>query len=134
MLTSSSDINRSTFTHGTFDSLNFKEGTAYAVQQTLTYGATINWDTRLGQLAVVTLTGATATVAAPTNMVSGAFYNIEIRQDSTGNRALVWNSIFKFANNTAPTLTSTASYKDFITFKFDGTNLCEQGRSQGIAP
>jgi len=134
MLTSSSSPTQSTFTHESFDSLNFKEGTAFAIQQTLTYGATINWDTRYGQLAVVTLTGATATVAAPTNMISGAFYNIEIRQDGNGSRVLVWNSIFKFANNAAPTLTPTASYKDFITFKFDGTNLCEQGRSQGIAP
>jgi hypothetical protein len=132
-LTTTTTPTSSTFNHSATPSLNFKEGTAYAVEQTLTYGATINWNTNLGQIAVVTLTGATATMAAPTGLVNGAFYNVEVRQDATGGRLLVWNSVFKFSNNTAPTLTTAGSRRDFFTFKSDGTNLYEQGRSQGVS-
>jgi hypothetical protein len=131
-LTTTSDTIESAFNHNGVSSLKFKEGTAYSTEQYLTYAPTISWDTNLGQVAVVTLTDTTANMGTPSNLVAGAFYNIEVRQDATGGRLLVWSSAFKFSNNTAPTLSSSASTRDYFTFKSDGTNLFEQGRSQGI--
>ena len=99
---------------------------------TLTDGATINWDLSLAQVATVTIAD-NRTFAAPTNMVNGGFYALAVYQDGTGGRTLTWNSVFKWADGSAPTLSGTASAKDFFVFRSDGTNLYEQGRSQGVA-
>lgn len=107
-------------------------GRGYSPTITLTDGASISWDTATGQVATVTL-GGNRTMAAPTNLVNGAFYALEIIQDGTGSRTLSWNSVFKFTGATAPTLSTAASSKDYITFRSDGTNLYEQGRSLGVA-
>jgi hypothetical protein len=107
-------------------------GRGYSPTITLTDGASISWDTATGQVATVTL-GGNRTMAAPTNLVNGAFYALEIVQDGTGSRTLSWNSVFKFTGATAPTLSTAASSKDYITFRSDGTNLYEQGRSLGVA-
>jgi len=107
-------------------------GRGYSPTITLTDGASISWDTATGQVATVTL-GGNRTMAAPTNLVNGAFYALEILQDGTGSRTLSWNSVFKFTGATAPTLSTAANSKDYITFRSDGTNLYEQGRSLGVA-
>jgi len=106
-------------------------GQGYSPTLTLTDGATINWDTDSGQVATVTL-GGNRTFAAPTNLVNGGFYALQIVQDATGSRTLSWNAIFKFTGATAPTLTTTANARDFLVFRSDGTNLYEQGRSLGV--
>jgi hypothetical protein len=102
------------------------------VNVTLTDGANIDWDLSLAQVATVTL-GGTRTFNAPTNMVNGGFYALAVYQDGTGGRTLTWNSVFKWNVGTAPTLSGTAGAKDFFVFRSDGTNLYEQGRSQGVA-
>jgi hypothetical protein len=117
--------------HDGSDGLRFRSGQAYPVSQTLTDGATISWDVSLGQNATVTLAG-NRTLAAPTNMTTGCFYLIEVRQDATGSRTLAWNAIFKFAAGTAPTLNGTISSRDFFCFESDGTNMYEVGRTQGV--
>jgi hypothetical protein len=107
-------------------------GTGYSLPITLTDGATIDWNTDLGQTATVTLTD-NRTMNAPTNLKNGAYYGLAVYQDSTGSRTLIWNSVFKWENAEAPTLSTTADSKDFFTFRSDGTNLYEQGRTQGVA-
>ena len=107
-------------------------GTAYSPLITLTDGATINWDTSTGQVAKVTL-GGNRTMAAPTNLIAGAFYSLNIIQDGTGGRTLTWNSIFQFTGGVAPTLSTGANASDNIVFRYDGTNLEETGRSLGVA-
>lgn len=107
-------------------------GRGYSPTITLTDGATINWDTATGQVATVTL-GGNRTFNAPTNLVDGGFYSIQIVQDGTGSRTASWNSVFKFTGATAPTLSTDPNAKDYITFRSDGTNLYEQGRSLGVA-
>lgn len=111
---------------------NFQAGTAYCVSQTLTDGATVNWNGALGQVATLTL-GGNRTMAAPVNLVPNAFYSIEVIQDGTGSRTLVWNSAFKWASGSAPSLTSAAGSRDYFSFRSDGTNLYEQGRTLGVA-
>jgi hypothetical protein len=103
----------------------------YFAEQTLTDGATIDWNLSTQQVAKVTLAG-NRTLNAPTNQQAGAFYSLAIIQDGTGSRTLTFNSAYKFTGAAAPTLTTTASAKDIIIFKSDGTNLLEVGRSLNI--
>ena len=103
----------------------------YFGTSTLTDGATISWDAAASQVAKVTLAG-NRTMAAPTNLADGSFYSIYIIQDGTGSRTVTWNSVFKFTAAAAPTLTTTAAAKDFISFRSDGTNLYEIGRSLAV--
>ena len=58
----------------------------------------------------------TSTLGAPTNASGGQCGAITIRQDSTGSRTLAYNAVFNFAGGTAPTLTTTASGVDVISF------------------
>ena len=103
----------------------------YFAEQTLTDGATIDWNLSTQQVAKVTL-GGNRTLNAPTNQQAGAFYSLAIIQDGTGSRTLTFNSAYKFTGATAPTLSTDASAKDIIIFKSDGTNLLEVGRSLNI--
>jgi hypothetical protein len=92
-----------------------------ALSQTLTDGATINWDASLGRVATVTL-GGNRTIAAPTNLRVGT-YILYVVQDGTGGRTLTWNSAFKWTAAVAPPLTTTANARDIFSFVSDGTNL-----------
>lgn len=89
---------------------------------TLTDGATINWDASANQVCSVTLAG-NRTMAAPTNLKDGATYILTVKQDATGSRTLTWNSVFKWAGGTAPTLSTDANAVDIVSFVSDGTNL-----------
>jgi hypothetical protein len=104
---------------------------AYFGEETLTDGATIDWNLQTQQVSKVTLAG-NRTLNAPTNQNAGGFYSLLIVQDGTGSRTLSFNSAYKFTGATAPTLTTTASAKDLIVFRSDGTNLLEVGRSLNI--
>ena len=91
--------------------------------QTLTDGATINWDVALGRVATVTLGAAGRTMAAPTNLKVGT-YILRVYQDGTGSRTITtWNSVFKWTAAVAPVLSTGAGKLDIITFFSDGTNL-----------
>lgn len=105
---------------------------AYSPEITLTDGATVNWNTALGQVAKLTL-GGNRTIAAPTNLVTGAMYSLNIIQDGTGSRTATWNSVFAFTGGVAPTLSTAASSVDEIAWRYDGTKLREVGRSLGTA-
>lgn len=89
--------------------------------QTLTDGATVNWDTANGAVATLTL-GGNRTMAAPTNLTVGN-YLLHVIQDATGSRTITWNAVFKWASGIAPTLTTTAGARDVISCTSDGTNL-----------
>ena len=45
--------------------------------------------------------------------VAGAFVSLLIIQDGTGSRTVSFNAAYEFAEDTAPTLTTTASKGDF---------------------
>ncbi len=57
-----------------------------------------------------------ATLANPTNIVAGQSGVIAITQDGTGSRTLAYGSYFKFADATAPTLTTTAAAVDVLVY------------------
>lgn len=103
----------------------------YGVEATLTDAATVAWDVAAAQVAKVTL-GGNRTFGAPTNQVAGAYYGLLVTQDGTGSRTGAWNTVFKFPTATAPTLTTTASAKDFFVFRSDGTNMYLAGKSMDV--
>jgi len=86
--------------------------------QTLTDGATVNWDTDLGASAQVTFAG-NRTMAAPTNIKQGGRYYLRVIQDVTGGRHPTWNSVFK----NVPPIDETPSAITYLEFGCDGTNL-----------
>ena len=98
----------------------------------LTFDATQDWALTANQVATLTLTGNT-TFDAPTQMVDGSFYSLIIIQDGTGSRTASWNTVFKWAAATAPTLTTTASAKDIFVWRSDGTNMYEVGRQLNVS-
>jgi hypothetical protein len=81
----------------------------------LSDGATIAVDLSLGNNFSVTLAG-NRTLGAPTNQTAGQSGVIVVTQDSTGSRTLAYNTVYKFAGGTAPTLTTTASAVDVLAY------------------
>ena len=81
----------------------------------LTDAATIAVDLSLGNNFTVTLAG-NRTLGAPTNVTAGQSGVIVVTQDGTGSRTLAYNTAYKFAGGTAPTLTTTASAVDVLAY------------------
>ena len=107
-------------------------GTGYSPNITLTDASTIAWDTSTGQTATFTFVSSNRTMGAPTNLVNGAFYALAVIQNA-GSNTITWDTVFKWSNGQAPTLSTAAGAKDYFVFRSDGTNLYEQGRSLGVA-
>ena len=89
---------------------------------TLTDAASIAWNVEDNQVASVTL-GGNRTLANPTNMKDGATYILRVIQDGTGSRTLAYGAAYKWPGGAAPTLTTTATAVDILTFVSDGTNM-----------
>lgn len=100
---------------------NISTANANISSQILTDGATISWNTAVGQVATITLGGNRA-MAAPTSLKVGT-YILHVIQDGVGGRTLTWNAVFKWTAATAPTLTTDANARDVFSFVSDGTNL-----------
>ena len=100
-------------------------------ESTLTDGATINWDASTQDVCKVTL-GGNRTMAAPTNNTTGQFISILVIQDGNGSRTLTWNAVYEFKDDTAPTLTTTASKGDVFVFRYNGSKWLEMGRNTNL--
>jgi hypothetical protein len=72
-----------------------------------------------GTVQIITLTG-NATITMPT-AVSGKSFIMFLKQDATGSRTVTWSTV-KWAGGTAPTITSTASRQDILSFFADSSN------------
>lgn len=78
---------------------------------------TIDW--KLGNKQKSTLTGnCTFTFTAPSGPCSLV---LKLAQDATGSRTVTWPATVHWSGGVAPTLTTTASRIDIITFYWDGT-------------
>lgn len=82
-------------------------------------GTAITLDLANGTVQILTLTG-NATITMPT-ATSGKSFVMLLKQDGTGGRTVTWSTV-KWAGGTAPTITSTASRQDILSFFADGTN------------
>jgi len=108
-------------------------GAVLNVEDTLTDASTITWDVIASPVAKVTL-GANRTIAAPsgTSPAAGQFIALTVIQDGTGSRTLTWNATYEFKDDTAPTLTTTASKGDLFIFKYNGSKWLEVGRNLNL--
>jgi len=104
---------------------------AYNPEVALTDASTISWDSQAAPVAKVTLAG-NRTISAASNGVAGQFVSLLVIQDGTGSRTLTWNAAYEFKNDTAPTLTSTASKGDVFVFRYNGSKWLEIGRNQNL--
>ena len=104
---------------------------AYNAEATLTDEATISWDTSTDPVAKVTLTD-NRTLGAASNGQAGQFVSLLVIQDGTGSRTLTWNAAYEFKDDTAPTLTATASKGDLFVFRYNGTKWLEVGRNLNL--
>lgn len=87
---------------------------------TANISGSVSLDLSTGNIRTLTLTGTVSALTA-TNIPTGPLTLVLI-QDSTGSRTITsWNSLFKFAGGTAPTLTTTAGAYDVLDFLCDGT-------------
>jgi len=103
-----------------------------APETTLTDASTISWNASTQQVCKVTLAG-NRTLAAPTNPINGQFISLLVIQDGTGSRTLTFNAVFEFKDDTAPTLTTTASKGDLFVFRYSGSaKWLEVGRNQNL--
>lgn len=90
----------------------------------LTYGANIAVNAALSNTFTVTLTGATAQLDNPSNLVGGQTLVFRVLQDGTGTRALTFGSNYNFGTEGSPNIaTSVASKLDIITGISDGTKV-----------
>ncbi len=90
-------------------------------QQTATGDGTTTIDWKLGNKFEFTF-GAqndTFTFTAPTKPCN---LLLKLIQDGTGSREATWPATVKWVGGTAPTLTTTASGVDIVSFFFDGTS------------
>ena len=79
---------------------------------------TIDWGASNKQKSTLTgnVTFTFTAPAGPCNLI------LKLVQDATGSRTVTWPASVKWSGGTAPTLTTTASRIDIISFYYDGTN------------
>lgn len=108
-------------------------GGSLTAEAALGDGATVNWDVTANPVAKVTIAG-NRTLALPLNPLgSGQYASLLVIQDGTGSRTLTWNAAYEFKDDTAPTLTTTASKGDLFTFRYNGAKWLEVGRNQNLS-
>lgn len=74
---------------------------------------TLNFGTRNNFEVILT---NNSTFASPVNASGGQCGAITIRQDGTGSRLITYSGSWSFVSNTAPTLTTSASGVDILTY------------------
>ncbi len=104
---------------------------AYNAEATLTDASTVTWNAITQPVCKVTL-GGNRTIGAASGGVAGAFISILVIQDGTGSRTVSWNAAYEFAEDTAPTLTTTASKGDLFVFRYNGSKWLEVGRNLAL--
>ena len=104
---------------------------AYFPEATLTDGSSIDWNVLTSPVAKVTLAG-NRTLNAATGAQAGQFVSLLFIQDGTGSRTVTFNAAYEFKDDTAPTLTTTASKGDLFVFRYNGSKYLEVGRNQNL--
>ena len=100
-------------------------------EATLTDASTVSWNVLTSPVAKVTL-GANRTLGAGSGAITGQFVSLLVIQDGTGSRTLSFNAVYEFKDDTAPTLTTTASKGDLFVFRYNGSKFLEVGRNQNL--
>jgi hypothetical protein len=99
-------------------------GQVYSRRSALTYASTITVNWQNGNVQSVTLTGNPTITFS--NGQDGGRYILIVKQDGTGSRTVTWSNA-NWPGGTAPTLTTTASKWDYITFIYNGVSSTYDG-------
>lgn len=83
-------------------------------------GATDTLDLSLGNDFEITMPAGNITIAL-SNATVGQKFAISILQDGVGSRTVTWFTTIRWAGGSAPTLTTTASKRDWFGFKVTGS-------------
>lgn len=105
--------------------------TIYQAETTTTFGATTTFDFGTFINTAVTLTG-NITTQTLNGVIAGKAGSIRFIQDGTGSRTTVWNSIFKWSNGSAPTLTTTAGASDVLIFNCLSATFCQSSLNKDV--
>lgn len=97
----------------------------------MTFSATPAFDSSTGNTVRMVLTANVTSSTIVGSPQAGQQLTLELQQDATGSRTMVWPAGVKLAGG-AFTLTTTASKTDTVTLVFDGTNWIEIARSSNI--
>lgn len=89
---------------------------------TLTDAPYISWSAVIGTIFQVTL-GGNRILDLPTNLIAGRSYFVRVKQDVTGSRTLAYDPIFRWTDDTAPTLSTSPYAVDVLEFVYDGVNI-----------
>lgn len=136
-----------TITPDTATAANFEAGTAnklldasvvFTAETTTTYGTTTAFDFNTFINSKVTLTGNITTMNC-SNMKAGQAGTIAYVQDGSGSRTAAFSSgscstVLKFASATFPTLTTSASAVDILSYSCRSSTYCAAGLSKGYNP
>lgn len=82
--------------------------------------ATDTLDLALANDFEITMPAGNITIAL-SNATVGQKFTISILQDAVGSRTVTWFTTIRWPGGTAPTLTTTASKRDYFWFKVTGT-------------
>jgi hypothetical protein len=106
-------------------------GFIYNAETTTTFGATTTFDFSTFISTNVTLTG-NITTQTLTNVIAGKAGTIQFTQDGTGSRTTVWNTIFKFAGGTTPTLSTTPGAVDLLSYSCLNSTFCQAALAKDV--
>ena len=98
-----------------FDGIVSVSGPVKSFITTLTDAASVAVSMNTGNNFLVTL-GGNRTLAAPSNATTGQTGSIYVVQDSTGNRTLSYNTVFKFPGGSVPAATTTGGAIDMLVY------------------
>lgn len=104
----------------------------YPTETTTTFGATTTFDFSTFINTQVTLT-ANITTQTLSNVIAGKAGTIRFIQSGAGNFTTVWNSIFKFAGGSTPTLTTgSATAIDVLNYNCITTTYCQASLAKDV--
>lgn len=84
-------------------------------------GGTVEIDLSKGNIHSITMPSGNITLTAK-NETIGQCFMVEITQDAMGSRTVTWFDTIRWADGTAPTLTTTASKRDVFGFRVTGVS------------
>jgi hypothetical protein len=102
----------------------FASGLAPAVVALSQSGGSVSVDASQGNIFTLSLTASGWTIANPINPIGdGQVIRIRLSQDSTGGRTVSWDTAYDWGSNggtsnTAPTLSTTSSATDILSFEY----------------
>lgn len=93
---------------------------------TSTSSGIVNWNLADGSGEITLVTGTTV-LMSPTNMGAGEHYFLNVKQDSIGNRLLLFENKYKFPSNIRPILSTYHDHLDTLPFECDGNYMYSLG-------